>query len=58
MSLEVAIEQVREGAGTHFHPDVAEAVMDAVASGKLTVIPQKSLHPDAPKIGAFENPIG
>ena len=57
MSLEVAIEQVREGAGTHFHPDVAEAVMDAVASGKLTVIPQKSLHPDAPKIGAFENPI-
>jgi HD-GYP domain-containing protein (c-di-GMP phosphodiesterase class II) len=58
MSLEVAIEQVREGAGTHFHPDVAEAVMDAVASGKLTVIQQKSLHPDAPRIGAFENPVG
>ncbi|HET9783089.1 MAG TPA: GAF domain-containing protein [Candidatus Dormibacteraeota bacterium] len=57
MSLEVAVEQVREGAGTHFHPDVAEAVMDAVASGKLTVIPQKSMHPDAPAVGAFENPV-
>src|SRR3979411_2705991 len=26
MSLDVAVEEVREGAGTHFHPDVAEAV--------------------------------
>jgi HD-GYP domain-containing protein (c-di-GMP phosphodiesterase class II) len=57
MSLEVAIDQVREGAGTHFHPDVAEAVLDAVANGKLTVIAQKSMHPDAPAVGAFENPV-
>jgi len=58
MSLEVALEQVREGAGTHFHPDVAEAVLDAAQSGKLKLISQESLHPDAPKIGAFENPTG
>jgi GAF domain-containing protein len=57
MSLSIAVEQIRAGAGTHFHPDVAEAVMDAVADGSLTVIPQKSLHPDAPRIGAFENPV-
>jgi HD-GYP domain-containing protein (c-di-GMP phosphodiesterase class II) len=56
MSLEVAIDQVRAGAGTHFHPDVAEAVLDAVATGKLKLIPQVSLYKDAPKIGAFENP--
>jgi HD-GYP domain-containing protein (c-di-GMP phosphodiesterase class II) len=56
MSLEVAIDQVRLGAGTHFHPDVAEAVLDAVATGKLKLIPQVSLYKDAPKIGAFENP--
>ena len=58
MAIEVAVEQVREGAGTHFHPDVAEAVLDAVHSGALKVIPQESLHPDAPRIGAFENPVG
>jgi GAF domain-containing protein len=57
MSLEVAVEQVRQGAGTHFHPDVAEAVLDAVATGTLKLIPQKSLNPDAPQIGAFENPV-
>ncbi len=57
MPLSVAVEQIRTGAGTHFHPDVAEAVMDAVAGGSLTVIPQESLHPDAPRIGAFENPV-
>jgi HD-GYP domain-containing protein (c-di-GMP phosphodiesterase class II) len=56
MPLQVAVEQVRAGAGTHFHPDVAEAVLDAVANGALKLIPQKSMHPDAPKIGAFENP--
>ena len=56
MSLEVALDQVREGAGTHFHPDVAEAVLDAVRSGALKIVPQESIHPDAPKIGAFENP--
>jgi GAF domain-containing protein len=57
MAIEVAVEQVRAGAGTHFHPDVAEAVLDAVANGSLKLIPQKSLHPDAPRIGAFENPV-
>jgi HD-GYP domain-containing protein (c-di-GMP phosphodiesterase class II) len=56
MPLEVAVEQVRVGAGTHFHPDVAEAVLDAVGNGTLKLIAQKSLHPDAPRIGAFENP--
>jgi HD-GYP domain-containing protein (c-di-GMP phosphodiesterase class II) len=56
MSLEVALEEVRQGAGTHFHPDVAEAVLDAAAGGTLKVIPQQSLNPDAPTIGAFENP--
>jgi GAF domain-containing protein len=56
MSLDVAIAQVREGAGTHFHPDVAEAVLDAAHSGSLKVIPQESLYRDAPAVGAFENP--
>ncbi|HET7421584.1 MAG TPA: GAF domain-containing protein [Candidatus Dormibacteraeota bacterium] len=58
MSLDVAVGEVRAGAGTHFHPDVAEAVLDAVANGTLKLIPQRSLHPDAPRIGAFENPVG
>ena len=56
MSLEVAVGQVRDGAGTHFHPDVAEAVLDATKKGTLKVIPQESLYRDAPTIGAFENP--
>ena len=56
MPLQVAVEQIRTGAGTHFHPDVAEAVLDAVANGTLAVIPQVSLHPNAPQLGAFENP--
>jgi HD-GYP domain-containing protein (c-di-GMP phosphodiesterase class II) len=56
MSLDVAIEQVREGAGTHFHPDVAEAVLDSAHNGMLKLIPQESLYHDAPTIGAFENP--
>ena len=58
MSLEVALEEVRTGAGTHFHPDVAEAVLDAAANGTLKIIPQTSVHPDAPVVGAFENPVG
>jgi len=56
MSLQVAVEQIRAGAGTHFHPDVAEAVLDAVGNGTLKLIDQTSMHPDAPPIGAFENP--
>jgi HD-GYP domain-containing protein (c-di-GMP phosphodiesterase class II) len=58
MSLEVALDQVRAGAGTHFHPDVAEAVLDAAATGNLKLIPQVSLYKDAPNLGAFENPVG
>jgi GAF domain-containing protein len=58
MSLDVAVEQVRAGAGTHFHPDVAEAVLDAAQSGKLKVIPQVSLYKNAPVGEAFENPVG
>jgi HD-GYP domain-containing protein (c-di-GMP phosphodiesterase class II) len=58
MSLDVALEEVRNGAGTHFHPDVAEAVLDAAGNGTLKLIPQRSLHPDAPVVGAFENPVG
>ena len=54
--LEMAVEQVRAGAGTHFHPDVAEAVLDAAHNGTLKVIPQENLYKDAPTIGAFENP--
>ena len=56
MTLDIAIQQVREGAGTHFHPDVAEAVLDAASNGSLKLIPQESLYSDAPTIGAFENP--
>jgi GAF domain-containing protein len=54
--LELAVEQVRVGAGTHFHPDVAEAVLDAAHNGTLRVIRQENLYKDAPTIGAFENP--
>ncbi|HSP10056.1 MAG TPA: GAF domain-containing protein [Candidatus Dormibacteraeota bacterium] len=56
MPLEAAVDQVRTGAGTHFHPDVAEAVLDAVHNGTLKVIAQKSMYENAPAIGAFENP--
>jgi len=55
-SLEVAVEQVRAGAGTQFHPDVAEAVLDAAHTGAMKVISQENLYKDAPAIGAFENP--
>jgi HD-GYP domain-containing protein (c-di-GMP phosphodiesterase class II) len=56
MSLQIAVDQVRAGAGTHFHPDVAEAVLDAVNNGTLKVASQTSMYKDAPTIGAFENP--
>jgi HD-GYP domain-containing protein (c-di-GMP phosphodiesterase class II) len=58
MSIQVAVEQVRSGAGTHFHPDVAEAVLDAVGNGSLKLITAKSMYADAPAVGAFENPTG
>jgi HD-GYP domain-containing protein (c-di-GMP phosphodiesterase class II) len=58
MSLQIAIDQVRTGAGTHFHPDVAEAVLDAVNNGTFSLVSQKSMYADAPTVGAFENPTG
>jgi len=39
MSFEAAVEQVRAGAGTQFHPDVADAVLDAANNGTLKLIP-------------------
>jgi HD-GYP domain-containing protein (c-di-GMP phosphodiesterase class II) len=56
MSLQIAVDQVRTGAGTHFHPDVAEAVLDAVTNGTFKLIAQQSMYADAPAVGAFENP--
>jgi GAF domain-containing protein len=56
MSLQFAVDQVRSGAGTHFHPDVAEAVLDAVTNGTFKLIAQQSMYADAPAVGAFENP--
>jgi GAF domain-containing protein len=56
MSLQIAVDQVRTGAGTHFHPDVAEAVLDAVTNGTFKLIAQQSMYADAPAVGVFENP--
>src|SRR5256885_15214980 len=56
MPLEVAVEQVRAGAGTHFHPDVVEAVPDAGGSRTLKLVAPKALHPDSALIGAVEKP--
>jgi GAF domain-containing protein len=58
MSLQIAVDQVRTGAGTHFHPDVAEAVLDAVTNGTFKLITPQSMYADAPAVGAFENPTG
>ena len=58
MSIQVAVDQVRAGAGTHFHPDVAEAVLDAVGNGTLKIVTAKSMYENAPAVGAFENPTG
>jgi GAF domain-containing protein len=56
MSMQIALDQVRTGAGTHFHPDVAEAVLDAVTNGSFKLVTQTSMYADAPAVGAFENP--
>jgi HD-GYP domain-containing protein (c-di-GMP phosphodiesterase class II) len=56
MALEAAVQQVRAGAGTQFHPDVAEAVLDAVSNGTLKLEAQESMYVNAPAVGAFENP--
>ena len=57
MSMEVALSEITKGAGTHFHPEVAEAVLEAARTGALSIAPQESLFADAPVVGAFENPI-
>src|SRR5258708_8345242 len=56
MSLQIAVDQVRTGAGTHFHPDGAEAVVDAVTSGTFKLTTQTSLSADAPPVAAVANP--
>jgi HD-GYP domain-containing protein (c-di-GMP phosphodiesterase class II) len=56
LSLEVAVEQVRAGAGAQFHPDVVEAVLDAAGNGTMNVIAQESMYENAPTVGVFENP--
>jgi HD-GYP domain-containing protein (c-di-GMP phosphodiesterase class II) len=55
MDLAVALAEIKRGAGTHFHPDVARAVLEAAADGSLKLIPAQSLYADAPAVGAVEN---
>ena len=57
LSLEMALSEITGGAGTHFHPLVAQAVAEAVEQGVLKVITSQSLYADAPVVGAFENPV-
>jgi HD-GYP domain-containing protein (c-di-GMP phosphodiesterase class II) len=57
MPLQIAIDQVRAGSGTHFHPDVAEAVLDAAGNGTFKLVKSQSMYEDAPAVGAFENPV-
>jgi GAF domain-containing protein len=57
MSIEVALGEISKCRGTHFHPAVADAVLEAHEKGLLKIIPQESLYVDAPVVGAFENPI-
>jgi HD-GYP domain-containing protein (c-di-GMP phosphodiesterase class II) len=57
MSMEVALSEIAKGAGTHFHPEVAQAVLAAAKSGALSVAAQESMFKDAPVVGAFENPL-
>lgn len=56
MGLEVALAELERGAGSQFHPDVAQAAIEAAATGKLKIIPAPSRYQDAPVVGAFENP--
>ena len=56
MSIEVALGEISKCRGTHFHPAVADAVLEAHEKGQFKVIPQESLFIDAPVVGAFENP--
>lgn len=43
MTLDAALEQVREGAGTQFQPDVAQAVLDGSKNGSFKLIPHEPL---------------
>ena len=56
LSLEVALTEINKGAGTHFHPDVAAAMLQSAARGGLKIIPHKALFAEAPVRGAFEKP--
>jgi HD-GYP domain-containing protein (c-di-GMP phosphodiesterase class II) len=56
MSVEAALGEIAKGRGTHFHPAVADAVLEANEKGDFKLIPQVSLYEDAPVVGAFENP--
>lgn len=56
MSIEVALGEISKGRGSHFHPAVADAVLEAHEKGAFKIIPQVSLYEDAPVVGAFENP--
>ncbi len=56
MPIEVALGEIAKCRGTHFHPAVADAVLEAHEKGSFKVIPQESLFIDAPVVGAFENP--
>ncbi|HEX6489721.1 MAG TPA: GAF domain-containing protein [Candidatus Dormibacteraeota bacterium] len=55
MDLAMALAEIRRGAGTHFHPDVARALLDAASDGTLTIILAPSMYSDAPVVGAIEN---
>ena len=55
MSIELALAEIQHGAGTHFHPAVAEAIASAYRNGTLKLIRSESLFKDAPAVGAFEN---
>ncbi len=57
MSFEAAMTEVAKGAGTHFHPAVAEAMLAAAAAGDLRPLEQSSMYANAPSLGAFENPV-
>jgi len=56
MSIEVALGEISKCRGSHFHPAVADAVLEAHEKGLFKIIPQESLFIDAPVVGAFENP--
>ena len=55
MDLAVALAEIKRGSGSHFHPDVARAVLEAASDGSIQLIPAQSLYADAPRVGAVEN---